>query len=256
MRIAENVLNVLGKADCTGNALRLVGQLDRPLYLKTNEVLEAAGGKWNKKVKAHIFDGSAADAMEAIILTGEVVRPQDFGFFQTPPELVDRMMTLAAFDEFDGAMDQLEALEPSAGQGAIADAIKILGANVLCVELLPKNCEILRGKGHSLIPTQDFLDWPVPTPAVRFDRILMNPPFAKRADIKHILHAAQFLKPGGRLVSISSASVIFRDDSLARGFRDFVDARGGTIEALPDGSFKSSGTMVNTAIIVFDAASL
>ena len=36
----------------------------------------------------------------------------------------------------------------------------------------------------------------------RFDRIVMNPPFADGADIQHITHALRLLRPGGRIVAL------------------------------------------------------
>ena len=45
MKIADDVLAVLSAAETNGNKLLLVGQLDRKMYVKANEVLEAAGGK-------------------------------------------------------------------------------------------------------------------------------------------------------------------------------------------------------------------
>ncbi len=43
MKVDNEVLTVLDNAEKEGNALRLVGQLDRNVYTKTNKVLEAAG---------------------------------------------------------------------------------------------------------------------------------------------------------------------------------------------------------------------
>jgi 16S rRNA G1207 methylase RsmC len=80
----------------------------------------------------------------------------------------------------------------------------------------------------------------------------MNPPFSKGQDIQHVTHALGFLKPGGRLVAIMGAGVTFRQDKRATEFRELVQAMGGTIARLPEGSFKSSGTMVNTVIVVID----
>jgi type I restriction-modification system DNA methylase subunit len=85
--------------------------------------------------------------------------------------------------------------------------------------------------------------------------VLMNPPFdKKRSDIHHVLHALKFLKPGGRLVAIMPSGVTFREDALTRDFRGIVEARGGHIEELPDRSFKQSGTMVNTVLVVIPEA--
>jgi hypothetical protein len=44
-------------------------------------------------------------------------------------------------------------------------------------------------------------------------------------------------------------SVEFRQDGLARKFRDLVFWPNASIERLPEGSFKSSGTGVNALIL-------
>ena len=240
MKINNDVLAVLSQAIVIGNAVTLTGQLDRKLYVKTNEVLEAAGGKWNRKAKAHLFDGDATEIIEQIILTGEITVPQDFGYFPTPGPVVNRLMELAEIEP------GMLVLEPSAGQGAIAKEVAKI-ARVDCVELLPQNAEILMNENiYRTVAIGNFLETylhPV------YDRIIMNPPFERQADIKHVQHALKFLKPGGRLVSVMSAGVTFRENSLTREFRDLVNSRGGKIEALPEGSFKASGTGVHTVIV-------
>lgn len=40
---------------------------------------------------------------------------------------------------------------------------------------------------------------------------------------------------------------------LTVSFRDLVEEKGGSTEPLPEASFKSSGTMVNTVIVVIPA---
>ncbi|ENU9769765.1 hypothetical protein ACE2DQ_004255 [Salmonella enterica] len=70
MQISTEVLNVLSRCRAEGNILFLADQLDRSIYVKTNKVLEAAGGKWNRKEQAHIFTADAAERIEQIILTG------------------------------------------------------------------------------------------------------------------------------------------------------------------------------------------
>ena len=70
---------------------------------------------------------------------------------------------------------------------------------------------------------------------------------------RHVLHAARFLSPGGRLVSVMSAGVTFRTSAKHAAFRDFVAAHNGAIEPLPEGAFKPSGTSVNTVIVTLEA---
>jgi predicted RNA methylase len=250
MRVDNEVLNVLSAAECNGPQLFLTGQLDRNLYTRTNKVLEAAGGKWNRKAKAHIFDTDASDRIEQIILTGDVVVPKDdFEFFPTPPEIARRVVELA------GITNEMQVLEPSAGRGALVLAVKERAPDsmVSMFELMPDNNNFLRDlKLHACgigEPT-DFLDV---KPFDVFDRVVMNPPFGRQADIKHVSHALKFLKPSGLLVSVMASSVTFRSNKLTTDFRQLIEERGGHIEELPEGAFKSSGTMVNTVIVVIPA---
>lgn len=245
MKVSTDVLAVLSAATTEGNALKLTGQLDRKLYASTNKVLEAAGGKWNRKAQAHLFDGDAAERVDQIILTGDITIPQDFGFFPTPPAVVERLVELA------DVRTHHRFLEPSAGRGNIACAFRD-AAEVACIELLDENVAALNkvAEEHWSVTKTDFL---TVEPAPRFDRVVMNPPFAKQADIRHVMHASQFLAPGGRLVSVMAAGVMYRQDQRAREFREFVEARGGVFEDVAEGAFKSSGTMVRTVIVTFDA---
>ncbi len=234
---------VLSRAETNGNALVLVGQLDRALYARTNKVLEAAGGKWDRKAKAHVFTGSAADRIEQVLLTGDIAIPKDeFEFFPTPPDVVARVIEAAKLYEPD-----LQVLEPSAGRGALAMPAVAAGAVVDCYELMPANhVHLMTLQGLRTVECRDFLAVP---PGRTYDRVLMNPPFSRQADIRHVMHALQFLKPGGLSVAIMSAGVDFRENKLTADFRETVYSRGGTIEALPDGAFKASGTMVRTVLV-------
>jgi 16S rRNA G1207 methylase RsmC len=76
---------------------------------------------------------------------------------------------------------------------------------------------------------QDFL---TVSPPGTFDAVIMNPPFKDGADIKHILHAREFLKPGGRLVAI-----------CAGGPRqvDKLKPLCESWEELPEGTFDGTG---------------
>lgn len=247
MRVDNEVLNVLSAAQCIGNNLFLTGQLDRNLYTRTNKVLEAAGGKWNRKEKAHVFDIDASDRIEQIILTGDVMVPKDdFEYFPTPQNVVRHVIHLAEIG------DGMKVLEPSAGQGAIAKAVHSAAKDVMVdmYELMPANNDILHGLNLSLSGIGEPTDFLTVEPNSIYDRVVMNPPFGRQADIKHVSHAMKFLKPGGLLVSVMSSSVTFRNNKLTSDFRQLIEERGGHIEELPEGSFKSSGTMVNTVIVV------
>ena len=246
MRIEHEVLAVLSRAQTTGNALILVEQLDRRMYERTNKVLEAAGGIWNRKAKAHLFPIDASDRIDQIILTGEVAIPKDeFNFFPSPPSVVARLLEIA--DLRPG----MRVLEPEAGRGDIAFACAAAGAIVDCYELMEENFRFLAADPRiASVSHADFLLQP-PTPC--YLRCVMNPPFFLQADIRHVTHALKFLETGGLLTSVMASSITYRDNKLTQDFRDLIRLRGGEIEALPEGSFKSSGTAVQTVIVSIPA---
>lgn len=245
MKVDPIVLDILSRSEMNGKALQLpAGKLDRAVYSAVDKVLSAAGGKWNRKAAAHVFDEDAADAIEPILLTGEYRRTkQDFGQFDTPHAAALRVVELARIEK------GMQALEPSAGLGNLASAAADAGAHVMCIEIDAKRVQALKDRGFASIIHADFLEV---DGLLLHDRIIMNPPFAKQADIAHVQHAARFLKPGGRLVSIMSASVRFRSDRRSQAFRDQVADWGGAFEDLPDGSFAAADTNVRTCVVSFD----
>ena len=76
----------------------------------------------------------------------------------------------------------------------------------------------------------------------------MNPPFCKQQDIKHVTKAIQIAKKC--VVAIMSASPMWRTDKISEEFRSLVKTYGGTLEELPEGAFKESGTNVKTCLVV------
>jgi predicted RNA methylase len=244
-KLSQAVLAVLSGATIQGNTVILTGaRLDRKLYQDVNKALDALGGKWNRKAGGHIFDGDPAGKLDTAILMGQVTSPSKNGYFPTPKAIVLKLIELA-----DIQKGQL-VLEPSAGRGNISTELYHRGAVVYACELLPENRKALLAEEMppiNLHAEPDFLkvSWPA-----WFDRVVMNPPFEKQGDIDHVLHAFDMLKPGGRLVSVMSAGITFREDRKAKGFREFLELMGGFVLPLPEGSFRESGTGVNSCIIV------
>jgi len=238
MKISNDVLQILSAGTTTGNQYFLpTGQLDRAMYTKANKILEAAGGKWNRSAKAHVFATDAEDRMDQIILTGEVEVPKDeFEFFPTPLDVANKVREMAEL------CTGMKILEPSAGRGALIEGIE--GCEIDCIEKMAENADYLRQLAKGVVIKADFMEV---EPDAKYDVVLMNPPFSKRQDIKHVNHAKQFLKDGGKLVAVMSAGVLFRQDKLTEEFRESVDS----IEKLPEGTFKQSGTMVNTVIVTY-----
>lgn len=180
------------------------------------------------------------EAMRAMLKGGGVqvvVAPQ---LFPTSPELAAEVAELA--DIRPGH----RILEPSAGTGALIEAARVHGAGSLDIVAIEINHQVAQALGRSqqgvTIINGDFMD--MAGAVDKFDRIIMNPPFERGADIQHIEHARKFLKPGGRLVAICANGPRQRArlEPIATEWRD-----------LPPGSFKHAGTMVNTALVVIDA---
>jgi predicted RNA methylase len=252
MKISDDVLAVLGNCTFVGLNLYLPEvQLDRKLYEAVNKVLVANGGKWNRSARAHVFDEPAEEAIEQALLTGEFRRvKQDLGQFDTPSWLAEYVVDLARIEP------GMTVYEPSCGIGNIvAEAIKALGsgAGMFANEIDPKRhaacvTRHYNAFGAGGLGLGDFLLVPPPTPG--FDRVVMNPPFAKQADIDHVTHALKFVKPGGRLVSIMSSSLAFRQNRKALDFKRLIGGLGDVhMEPVPEAAFKESGTLVGTIIL-------
>lgn len=243
MNVSQDVIQELDRAEINDHQVRLSSAIARPLYVKINKVLIAAGGRWNRKAGAHVFDGDPTEVLEQAMLTGTIRQTkQELGIFYTPAKLAERAAKVLEIEP------GMSVLEPSAGLGALATAAGALGGKVCCFDILQLHADALKWAGFSVIRA-DFLEQ---QPGPLFDRILMNPPFAQQADARHFIRAMSFLQPGGRIVAIMSAAVTFRDTPLYRTVRAAVGSSGGYIEALPKGSFKESGTGVNAMLVVYN----
>lgn len=234
---------LLAEATIEGLVVKLPRQLEREQYSIVSRALNKIGGRWNRGKQGFLFSEDPAAKVHAVINSGKVVKDDDFGFFKTQEPLGREVIAEAEIEP------GMKVCDPSAGDGALARlAAEIVGIqNVDTFELQPCNVAILRDLGFS--PVQgDFLDV---APEPRYDRIIMNPPFARQQDIDHVRHAWTMVKPGGKLVAIMSASVDFRSNRKTQEFREFLEQHG-RLRKNPEGSFKESGTMASTVTVVLD----
>lgn len=241
LSLTNEVRGIISGLKIEANVVFLGDQLPRPLYLKVNEVLELLGGKWNRKQKGHVFSEDPTDKIEDVLLTGEIIdTKKTYDFFETPRDVVDEMLQRANIE------DGMTVLEPSAGRGAIADNIrhKYPDNRLDCYELDPVNQKVLRENGLNVVGS-DFLGHC----NVKYDRIIMNPPFSKQQDIVHVSHAYAHLQTGGRLVAVMAAGITFRKNRRTVEFMEGVKKFHGEVFPLPEGSFKASGTGVNTVLV-------
>mgnify|MGYP003669570331 FL=1 len=164
------------------------------------------------------------------------------GYFPTPKKVIDLMVDHVNIKQTD------RILEPSLGSGSIADAVAPLCHEVKGFEVNYTLAEICDQKEY-LIERRDFLTVKLGD-ITSYDKILMNPPFENLQDCEHVKHAYQFLKEGGTLAAIMSPSYTFNSTSKAESFRNWLSTVSYHDEELPAGSFKDSGTGVNTRLLV------
>ncbi|HEY9343782.1 MAG TPA: hypothetical protein VIQ53_00665, partial [Inquilinus sp.] len=135
------------------------------------------------------------------------------------------------------------------GTGNLAARAAAAGAVVDCVEIQAGLADQLRRAGRCRrVTTADFLS-SLPDPDALYDRVIMNPPFDRERDIDHVIHALEFLKPGGLLVAILSAGTEFRETRKSEAFRALMEKMNARWSDLPPGSFSSVGTNCNTIIL-------
>lgn len=193
----------------------------------TQDAIEALGVKKSVPTKEQQIKAAERD------LIGTKIE----GYFPTPKPLAEQLVEMA--DIKPG----MSVLEPSAGNGAIADELAKKTDQVTAIEPVSKLRDILNLKGHALSEDRDFLSH-----KGEYDRIVMNPPFERGQDMDHVRHAYDLLKPGGRLVAIMGEGSFFRNDSKATSFRNWLDANGGFSEKLPEGSFTGKDAQRQTGV--------
>lgn len=252
----------------SGYAVQLHRQLDRADYEQVNAVLEriAGGGKWNRRTAAHLYPAGQDPRpdLETVIRAG--VLPPDpkrrDGWFATPAMLCDDLAYNYALSSIDPDDYQtLRILEPSAGEGALADALcKFYGiqpAQIRCVETDPWRVAVLRRKGYPVLEGR-FQDR-VGDLGGLFDLVLMNPPFTEPGDklayIAHVELAWSLLAPGGALVAVVPNGFASRADKRTAGLRALAEEHGWT-DTLPERAFEESGTGVRSMVLILSRSDL
>lgn len=158
---------------------------------------------------------------------------KDLQYYPTPVETVSRIVSDLYIDK--GAT----VLEPSCGCGRILDGIKKAypTARLWGIEVDAARVAEAKAKGHNVFAA-NFLET-VPEP--KYDHVVMNPPFYGTHYAKHVRHALKFLKPEGVLTAILPIT--------ARLDHGLLDDLKGEWHDLPVGSFRESGTNINTTVL-------
>jgi predicted RNA methylase len=155
------------------------------------------------------------------------------GLYPTPP-LIAAMLSGWLCEAMPSAE---KILEPSAGTGNLMRSVlaDMPGVRFHAVEVHEEMASRLAVEFPSSVVTcADFLSLPVG----EVDACIMNPPFRNGVDIKHILRALEWVRPGGCVAGLCAAGP--RQERALKG----IAHRWNVLDA---GSFKSEGTGVNVA---------
>lgn len=182
------------------NALKFdhYGDVSKHVIAEAKSVLESIGGAYCDE-GWYQFDYSPNDVIEEIVASGCIPDQKAHQFYPTPENIAIAAVELAA----EGATPEMLWLEPSAGQGGLADHLP--KDRTTCVEINALNAKVLELKGFN-VTCGDFLQF-----SGKFDRIVMNPPFSEGRWQAHISHASTLLNKGGRLVAVLPASAQGKD---------------------------------------------
>jgi phospholipid N-methyltransferase len=162
--------------------------------------------------------------------------------FPTPAAVADRMMDAAALSP------GMLVLEPSAGTGNLVRSALARGVRPEDVRACEVSGQVADEFARDFPAVRlflgDFLERGTQEIGGPFDRVLMNPPFHRGEDARHIVHAAGMLAPGGLLVALCYDG---------RAFREELEEWCATAERLPAGSFRECGTRAEVVMVTIAA---
>lgn len=151
--------------------------------------------------------------------------------FPTPKHIAEQMVNMADIKTGHSI------LEPSGGTGRILDALPTL-ENITVVEISTSlQLHLYANYSSVKLIGGDFMAF---EPGQLFDRVLMNPPYKRGLDIKHIKRALGFLAIGGVLVALCYDGKKQREHLLP--LADYW-------EKLPPKSFEGTSTDVLLLVI-------
>ena len=221
------------------------------------------GGHWSEAHKSFVFIKEVSietikeniqKANNQIPLSKEQIEREKLQAYFTPLEISKKMQQSAHICDNDIVLD------PSAGTGNLVNGLNIPKENIFLVEPNPEFCEFLRRNGYvNVIQStfEDALDKRVLPNNI--SKILMNPPFSKQSDLKHILLAYELLNKGGTLVSIiGKNSLLERDINNQKSptLENFINicksSKIHQIVNLEPASFEESGTICDTCMIILE----
>ena len=218
-------------------------QLDRKTYQGVAKKLQGIGGKWNRKSKGFVFSSDPSELLGRVKEGENINLKKQFQFFETPGNVQLIMQDYIS-------SPNLEALEPSAGKGALIGRLP-KKYNVTYCELNPECVKSIEEQDFpdTEFAAFDFMDYSTDN---KFGLVFANPPFTKGQYCDHIIKMFDHLVSGGRIVTVAPIGFTFAKNGKQKKFKEWLETKEHIIIDLPENAFKSSGTMVKTCVIIID----
>ncbi len=251
---------VLARCTWSSNVLTLPAEdLDRPVWEAVHAVLtgmDATGG--SRKGQPYRFASDRRADLEAFIAGGPAPKPErtTMGWVRTPDALAADVV--ARFVNVQNLPDRVRVLEPSAGDGALVRAVTAAVPGAVEVTVVEPNPE----RFHRVNKLPSVVSWHNGTleeyvsrhtpGAPGFDLVVMNPPYSVPGKpylwAEHLELAWGMLADGGQLVAIVPISAAREPRGKAGKVLEMLGP-GIHIEALPQRSFRESGTDFDTCVL-------
>lgn len=229
--------------------IKPIEELDNLAYDKMKPHMESMGGHWRERVKGFVFN------IQTLERTSHSEYVEKIQFFPTPEPVANKMIDVSGVLEFNPDNKPF-ILEPSAGKGALLDALDNYAGNrryrrEIVVEPVEENANILRSKGHYVeeMTFEKFYHRNKKNKEFRFTHVFMNPPFSGGCEATHTMMAYNMLQPNGTLVGIVSENSLYYKDQVYLEFQQWLKEVKAEIIPVEHGSFRESGTTVDTVII-------
>ena len=213
------------------------------------------GGTWSEQQGGFVFASDPTQAIKTLLEKGEyIISPEeqtreDVQFYETTEKDAAFLASLANLQSGD------VVLEPSAGHGRLLATFPE-DVSAIVVEFLQENYEVLVEKHRNgefrtkeiTFYHGDFLA----VNGLKYNKVVMNPPFSNFQDLRHVVHAYSMLEVGGTLVAIIGSNSMIRSQynkEAGEYVKILRTAKSFELIPLPSCSFVESGTTVDTVII-------
>ncbi len=213
------------------------------LVEKANKVLAAYYGEVLPDAAPHPNDMSDKDLHSK---SGEL--STQLQFYPTPKPVMDYCL-----QGLNIGPDDI-ILEPSAGEGGmVRELLKTPAKRIDAIEVDASRAALMGVTLQNSRMTVQCANFLTMHARPEYDHVIMNPPFHGTHWMQHVMHAFDFLKPGGHLTAVLPVTAELGESRKHVVFREWVEKHTPrytrAFQDLPAESFASSGTRINTVIL-------